>query len=126
MEVLQSTVHSSLHFLPTVSSVAEQIEKMWFPTYGAKTSSASWSSDDTLFAVFDSINDVGNSWSKGAADTSVLYPEIMSVYEGVLDELYYDGARKFLFINLPPVNRAPLALIQSTENQAEEKAAISV
>jgi hypothetical protein len=77
-----------------------------------------------LFAVFDGINDVGNSWGKGVEVASVLYPEIISVYYGIVDELYYDGARNFLFIDVPPVDRAPLTLVQSAENQAGEKAAV--
>ena len=41
-----------------------------------------------------------------------------------MDELYYAGARNFLFVNVPPVDRAPLTLVQSAANQAEEKADI--
>ena len=121
-----ATIDSDLvaPYEPQVSSVAEQIENEWFPVYASKPSFAPWSSDDTIFGIFDGINDVGNSWGKGVPATTTLNAEIFDVYYGLVDELYYAGARNFLFINVPPVDRAPLTLAQSTANQAEEKADI--
>lgn len=121
-----ATINSDLvaPYLPTVSSVAEQIENEWFPTYASKPASAPWSSDNTLFAIFDGINDVGNSWWRGVPATTTLNAAIFAVYHGLIDELYYAGARNFLFLNVPPVDRAPLTNVQSAANQAEEKADI--
>jgi phospholipase/lecithinase/hemolysin len=121
-----ATIDSALvaPYLPTVSSVAEQIENEWFPAYALKPSDAPWSSDDTLFAVFDGINDVGNSWSKGLPATTTLNAAIFAVYHGLVMELYYAGARNFLFINVPPVDRSPLAQLNTAAQQAEEKADI--
>jgi len=120
-----ATINSALvaPYLPTVSSVAEQIENEWFPAYASKPTTAPWSSADTLFAIFDGINDVGNSYWK---DTATLNTAIFAVYRGIVDELYYAGARNFLFINVPPVNRSPLMLAQSTASQASEKADLAV
>jgi phospholipase/lecithinase/hemolysin len=121
-----ATIDSDLvaPYLPTVSSIAEQIENEWFPAYASKPASAQWSSDDTLFAIFDGINDVGNSWFNGIPGTTTLNNEIFAVFHGLVDELYYAGARNFAFLNVPPVDRAPLTLAQTPENQAEEKADI--
>lgn len=121
-----ATIDSDLvaPYLPTVSSVAEQIQNEWFPTYASKPASARWSSDDTLFAIFDGINDVGNSYSRGASATKTLDNEIFAVFHGLVDELYYAGARNFAFLNVPPVDRAPLTLEQTSAAQAEEKADI--
>jgi len=121
-----ATINSALvaPYLPTVSSVAEQIENEWFPTYASKPASAPWSSDNTLFAIFDGINDVGNSWYYGLPATTTLNAAIFAVYHGLVDELYYAGARNFAFLNVPPVDRAPLTNVQSAANQAEEKADI--
>ncbi|KAE8453661.1 hypothetical protein EG329_009172 [Mollisiaceae sp. DMI_Dod_QoI] len=122
-----ATINSALvaPYLPTVSSVAQQVENEWFPAYSSKPSSAPWTSQDTLFAIFDGINDVGNSWSKGVAGTTTLNGEIFAVYQGLVDELYYAGARNFALLNVPPVDRAPLALANSAANQAIEKADIA-
>ena len=111
-------------YQPTVSSVAEQVENLWFPNYAAKPASAPWSSENTLFAIFDGINDVGNSWGKGVPATTTLNAQIFAVFHGLIDELYYAGARNFAFLNVPPVDRAPLTLAQSVANQEEEKADI--
>ena len=119
-----ATIDSDLvaPYQPTVSSVAEQIENEWFPTY-ARKQVAPWSSDDTLFAVFDGINDVGNSWYQ--PDSASLNAAIIAVYHGLVDELYYAGARNFLFLNVPPVDRSPLAMGNSVADQAAEKADIA-
>lgn len=121
-----ATIDSELvaPYLPTVSSVAEQVENEWFPTYASKPASAQWSSDNTLFAIFDGINDVGNSYYQGVPATTTLNNEIFAVFHGLVDELYYAGARNFAFLNVPPVDRAPLTLEETTAAQAEEKADI--
>lgn len=122
-----ATIDSTLvaPYLPIVSSVAEQIENEWFPVYGSGGDAvgAPWSGDDTLFAIFDGINDVGNSW--WLSTTAALNTEIFAVYRGLVDELYYAGARNFLFVNVPPVDRSPLALGNTAEQQAMEKADIA-
>lgn len=121
-----ATIDSSLvaPYEPIVSSVAEQIENEWFPVYASKPASAPWSSDNTLFAIFDGINDVGNSWFNGVPATTKLNDAIYAVFHGLVDELYYTGARNFAFLNVPPVDRAPLTNVQSAANQAAEKADI--
>ena len=47
------------------------------------------------------------------------------MYHGLVDELYYAGARNFLFLNVPPVDRSPLAKLNSVADQAIEKADIA-
>ncbi|TVY46295.1 Acetylesterase [Lachnellula occidentalis] len=122
-----ATIDSTLvaPYLPTVSSVSDQIQNEWVPTYVSKPSSAPWASDNTIFTIFDGINDVGNSWSKGVSATTTLNAQIFSVFSGLVEKLYTSGARNFAFINVPPVDRAPLTLVQSTSNQAMEKADIT-
>jgi len=119
-----ATIDSTLvaPYLPTVSSVSEQVEKLWFPAYAGK--SAKWASNDTLFAFFDGINDVGNTWWNGPEGNSQLYAKIFTVWRGLLDDLYYQGARNFAFLNVPPVDRSPLVLANTPDQQAVEKAAI--
>lgn len=121
-----ATIDSALvaPYLPTVSSVAEQIENEWFPAYASKPATVPWSSNDTLFAIFDGINDIGNSYSSGATASATLSAEIFAVYQGLVDELYYAGARNFLFLNVPPVDRSPGTTIYPASTQALEKADI--
>jgi phospholipase/lecithinase/hemolysin len=98
--------------------VAEQIENEWFPAYGADSPKASWSSDDSLFAIFDGINDVGNSYWK---NSTALNNGIFAVYRGLVDELYQAGARNFAFLNVPPVDRSPLTTANSVADQTLER-----
>lgn len=118
-----ATVDSSLvaPYEPTVSSIVNQVNDEWYPAYATRKS-APWTSEDTLFAIFDGINDVGNSWSK--ANTTALNAQIFSVLYGLVNKLYGTGARNFAFINVPPVDRAPLALANNAASQAAEKADI--
>jgi phospholipase/lecithinase/hemolysin len=114
-----ATIDSALvaPYLPTVSSVAEQIENEWLPTYAAQSPDVIWSSDDTLFAIFDGINDVGNSWWE---NTTAVNAAIYSVYARLVDELYSAGARNFVFLNVPPIDRSPLALANSALDQSTQ------
>ncbi|QSZ35117.1 hypothetical protein DSL72_007982 [Monilinia vaccinii-corymbosi] len=104
-----ATINSHLvaPWKPEVISVAGQIENVFFPTYAGKPETAPWSSNNTLFAFFDGVNDVGNPWWLGVAATDNLNERIMAVYHGLIDQLYYTGARNFAFLNVPPVDRSP-------------------
>jgi len=114
-----ATIDSALvaPYLPTVSSVAQQVENEWFPNYAAQDPEVKWSSDDTLFAIFDGINDVGNSWWK---NQTAMNNAIFAVYRGLVDELYQAGARNFAFLNVPPVDRSPLAMANEVLDQSTE------
>lgn len=122
-----ATVDSALvaPYLPTVQSVAQQVENEFFPVYAGKPSFAPWASDDTLFGIFIGINDVGNSYGQGAAATGTLNSLIFDVYAGLVDMLYNAGGRNFLFLNVPPVDRSPLTTSQGAASMAEEAADIA-
>lgn len=119
-----ATVDSSLvaPFEPTVLSVAEQVLDEFFPTYASSPAIAPWSTDDTLFAVFIGINDVGNSYFEGVPATTTLNDEIFDVYSGLVQMLYNTGARNFLFLNVPPVDRSPLTQAEGASAAAQEAA----
>jgi phospholipase/lecithinase/hemolysin len=118
-----ATVDSTLvaPYEPTVSSIVNQVNDEWYPVYANRTA-AKWTSEDTLFAIFDGINDVGNSWYK--PNTTELNAQIFSVLYGLVNKLYDTGARNFAFINVPPVDRAPLTLANDVASQAAERADI--
>lgn len=109
-------------YRPTVLSVQQQVESEYLSTYTPAPSFLPWKSSNTLFSIFIGINDVGNSY---ASQNSTLASDIFTVYSGLLDELYLSGARNFLFLNVPPVDRSPLTTAQGASSQALEAAAIS-
>lgn len=119
-----ATIDSNLvaPYLPTVLSINQQINTEYIPVYADQPSFFPWQSDNTLFAIFDGINDVGNSYgAKNASLNGIIFAE----YAGLVDELYQTGARNFLFLNVPPVNRSPLTTAQGASAESLEAADIA-
>ncbi|KAF8992993.1 hypothetical protein BDQ17DRAFT_1432012 [Cyathus striatus] len=102
-----ATIDASLvaPYESTVLSLTDQVNQ--FLTGAAKKpASTPWTSANSLFSVFIGINDIGNSWYESGDRAAAV------------------GARNFLFVNVPPVDRSPLMLAQSTSDQAAEKVVI--
>ncbi|KAJ3979757.1 hypothetical protein F5890DRAFT_1633195, partial [Lentinula detonsa] len=122
-----ATIDSSLvaPFEPTVLSVTDQVNE-FLDTAASKPASTPWTSANSLFSIWIGINDLGNSYylsdNRTSFDTTLLNAEFALVQKLVS---YCDvGARNFLFLNVPPTDRSPLMLSQSTEAQAMLKANI--
>ncbi|KAB2572160.1 Lipase GDSL [Lasiodiplodia theobromae] len=118
-----ATVDSDLvaPYADTVISLKQQIQDEYLPKYGADGASKVWQSDNTLFSVWIGINDVGNSyWSQN----STLIDAIFTEYSGLVDQLYTSGARNFLFLNVPPLERTPLTTGQGSDSINLEKPAV--
>ena len=116
-----ATVDSALvaPYLPTVLSLKQQVQDEFLPYYAdPSVKGFNWAADDTLFATFIGINDVGNAY--GEANKSVIYPAEFEEYAGLMDQLYQSGARNFLFLNVPPVDRSPLTVGQGAASAATE------
>ncbi len=60
------------------------------------------------------INDVGNSYSAGANASAALNTRIGAVYSDLLAQLAGAGARNVVLLNVPPVDRSPLATGQGS------------
>jgi phospholipase/lecithinase/hemolysin len=115
--------------MPTVISLKSQVDTLFKEAYSPtslKPASppASWTSADSIFAFWIGINDVGNSYYKGVNETGPLNAKIFDVYSGLVDMLFDAGARNFVFLNVPPVDRSPLTIGQGNESQAMEKSDI--
>ncbi|KAK5131701.1 hypothetical protein LTR08_000755 [Meristemomyces frigidus] len=115
-----ATVDSALvaPYLPTVLSVKQQVQNEFIPVYADHPSFFDWQANSTLFATFIGINDVGNAY--GEANSSIIYSLIFPEYAGLMDQLYQSGARNFLFLNVPPVDRSPLSVAAGAAAQAIE------
>lgn len=115
-----ATVDAALvkQYLPTVLSLKEQVQTEYLPKYARHPSFFDWKADDTLFASFLGINDVGNAYAN--ANASWVLAEDMAEYARLMDEVYRTGARNFLFLNVPPVNRSPLTKAQGAAAEALE------
>ncbi|KAK5108872.1 hypothetical protein LTR62_007762 [Meristemomyces frigidus] len=120
-----ATVDSALvqPYLPTVLSLKDQIIDEYLPKYSTHPSFFNWKMGSTLFASFFGINDIGNTY--GNADPSAVLAQDIAEYASLMDLLYQSGARNFLFLNVPPVDRSPLTAAQGRTSQKLEAGIIS-
>ncbi|KAF9075219.1 hypothetical protein BDP27DRAFT_1315709 [Rhodocollybia butyracea] len=83
-----------------VSGVEHQFENLFMGDRGVGTRPewAPWKSEDTLFVTWIGINDCAYA-KKHEQDLSRLFK--------IQERLYDAGARNFLFVDVPPINRSP-------------------
>ncbi|KAF8077567.1 hypothetical protein FPV67DRAFT_1403446 [Lyophyllum atratum] len=103
-------------FQPTVLSIVDQVSQ-FKQILAPKPASAAWQSSNSLFAFWIGINDVGNSfgWTNITGHEPQLYSVLMNRLDIQLETLYREGARSFLFLTVPPTDRAPLFLQQGPQ-----------
>lgn len=108
-------------FLPTVLSFVDQVNLY---LKSAKTASfPKLNAADSVFAVWIGVNDVGNSWYKPEYPT--LLGKIMDQYINQTQTLYDSGARRFLFLTVPPIQLSPSVQAGGPENVKAEGAAVN-
>ncbi|KAL1895873.1 hypothetical protein Sste5346_004970 [Sporothrix stenoceras] len=137
-----ATVASRLihRFHPEVLSLEQQVQDVFVPLYaalctgqtgvgvargtsgvpasGAPTLEDQWRPSSTLFAFFVGINDVGLLYPD--EDLSV-YDAYLATYADLLLQVRHAGARNFLLLTVPPVDRSPLTTCQGTDASAKER-----
>ncbi|KAF7431070.1 hypothetical protein PC9H_006788 [Pleurotus ostreatus] len=96
-------------YTPTVISLTQQVDQ-FLTTVANKPPSTPWTSANSLFSVFIGINDIGNSYylsgDRAAFSDTLLNAEFALVQK--LQSCSDSGARNFLFVNVPPIDRSPL------------------
>lgn len=115
---------------PEVRSLKHQVQTDFVTAYATSAEgrppqapeAPAWTGGDSVFALWIGINDVGNSYYHGPGVTDGLNAQIMAVYRAALDTLYAAGARHFVLLNVPPVDRSPLMLGQDAAARALERA----
>ncbi|KAJ3813221.1 hypothetical protein F5876DRAFT_35588 [Lentinula aff. lateritia] len=117
-----ATIDSALvpPYLPTVLSVVDQVSQ--FQEFlASKPVGAEWSSSNSLFAIWIGINDVGNSFPWTNISQPIFYEKLMARLASQVEILYSSGARSFVFLTVPPTDRAPLQIEQGPEVAAQFK-----
>ncbi|KAI5855385.1 hypothetical protein BZA05DRAFT_370271 [Tricharina praecox] len=109
-------------YRPEVFSLKDQVQT-FFPL--ASGHAANWKASNSLFLVWIGINDIGGSYWAHPDDVDGFQSGLMDVYFGLVDELYSAGARNFLFLDVPPIQRAPLTVESSAEAVALETRAVN-
>jgi phospholipase/lecithinase/hemolysin len=118
MEVQQQIPRLSNHLKPQVASLEQQVDDKFVPYYGTATNPTAatpWKSTDSLFGVFIGINDLGTTFR---LEISTINSKIFAEYQGLMETLFYAGARNFLFLNIPPIERSPRRIAQGAAAQA--------
>jgi len=120
-----ATIDASLvtPYEPTVLSLTDQVNE-FLTTVATKPASTPWTSSNALFSIFIGINDIGNSYYE-SGDRSAFSDTLLNAEFALVQKLYNVGARNFLFVNVPPVDRSPLMLAQAASAQATEKTVIA-
>ncbi|KAF2170240.1 carbohydrate esterase family 16 protein [Zasmidium cellare ATCC 36951] len=93
-------------FAPTVISLKQQINDQYVPIYSKHPSYFNWQPQSTLFTIFIGINDVNNGYN--LPNKSQLYSQELTEYAQLVDTLYQTGARNFVLLNVPPIDRDPI------------------
>ncbi|RPD66542.1 hypothetical protein L226DRAFT_530635 [Lentinus tigrinus ALCF2SS1-7] len=105
-------------FMPTVLSIVDQVGQ-FHDILAPKPAGAEWNSSNSLFAFWIGINDVGNSFAwTNVTSQADFHKVLMKRLFSQVEILYEDGARSFLFLTVPPTNRAPLIIEQGSESVA--------
>ncbi|OJJ83846.1 SGNH/GDSL hydrolase family protein [Aspergillus glaucus CBS 516.65] len=72
-----------------------------------------WTGENAVFGVWIGINDIGNAYSSTDAETFT--SKLIARYRSLVEKIYRDGGRKFLFLNVPAASRTPKILSQGNE-----------
>lgn len=112
-------------YASTVLSLVDQVNEFesHLAPLPSSANSPSLTSANTLFAIWIGVNDVGNAW--GDSDWSTLSKQIVNQYFAQAQKLYNSGARHFLFLTVPPIQKTPLVLAESSSVQSQEGAAVA-
>ncbi|KAJ7595235.1 hypothetical protein C8J56DRAFT_774920 [Mycena floridula] len=110
-------------FEPTVLSLTDQVNQ-FLTSLASKPASTPWTSANALFSVWIGVNDIGNSYYM-SGDRAAFSDTLLNAYFALMQKLYNVGARNFLFLNVPPIDRSPLMLAQGTAATSLEASVIA-
>ncbi|CAF9913776.1 MAG: hypothetical protein HETSPECPRED_001657 [Heterodermia speciosa] len=91
---------------PQINTLQEQVEQLFQPRYlSQKNKPGGWTADSSIFSILIGINDIQFSFED--ADPAIRIPQLIDAYFRYVNEMYDDGARRFLFMGVPPFDRSP-------------------
>lgn len=105
-----ATVDKSL--VDTNVDLVNQVEAKFLPYYSG--ANQTWDPSTTLFGFWIGINDVVRSYLE--VNSTGLHPVIFEKYKELLEKLYDAGARNYVLLNVPPLERMP----RTTQSSAAE------
>ncbi|KZV78783.1 hypothetical protein EXIGLDRAFT_571297, partial [Exidia glandulosa HHB12029] len=108
-----ATINSSLvpTYWPWIVPVVQQVDQF----QQSYTTQAQWTSEDSIFSMWIGINDIGDSFGLNSSRTA-FNDELLASYFTQVTRLYASGARKFVFFNIPPIDRSPLMVAEGVSD----------
>ena len=82
-----------------------------------------WKGQNSLFLIWIGINDVLNSWSLGNWDE--FHKTLLDAYFALVDKLLAAGARNFLFVDVPPLERSPQIVAEGADSVEKVRLALA-
>ncbi|TEY68313.1 hypothetical protein BOTCAL_0120g00100 [Botryotinia calthae] len=82
-----------------------------------------WTADNSLFAFWLGVNDIGNSY--WLANETDVVTAIFDSYFTQVQRVYDAGGRNFLFLNCPPIDKSPMMLAYGDSVTSSEASVIS-
>lgn len=101
-----------------VYSLGDQIEGLFVP----HTDHSIWNARNSLFLIYIGVNDVGSTYWSG--DFDAFHPILLDEYFRLVDVLYAQGARNFVFLDVPPIELSPGTLVHGEWSIEQERAAL--
>ncbi|PNP47354.1 hypothetical protein TGAMA5MH_01170 [Trichoderma gamsii] len=108
----------------SIASVKQQIVSQFIPGYVSPITvpkPPKWTGSNTLFTIWVGINDIGATFGKGSASTASINQQLISEYTSLVEQLYAAGARNFVFITVPTIDRSPGTIAAGTTVAGQEK-----
>ncbi|KAH6666854.1 hypothetical protein B0J14DRAFT_189711 [Halenospora varia] len=111
-----ATVDSAIvaPFVSSATPMTDQVSQFLSPSSPSpKPATAPWTAENSLFSVFFGINDI--QWSyNGTGPRPDVYEKVAKAMEGQVGKLWGVGARRFLVMGVPPFDKTPYHLSNST------------
>jgi phospholipase/lecithinase/hemolysin len=108
---------------PSIPSVKQQITNEFLPGYRSPIvvpTPSKWAGNDTLFTIWIGINDIGATFTNTSA-TANISQELISEYASLVEQLYAAGARNFVFITVPTIDRSPRTIARGATVAEQER-----
>ena len=94
----------------SIKSFEDQVTSLFEPQFSSgDNGQVPWNGQNSIFSIFFGINDISHSCAD--AETQ---DDLLDSYFNLCTNLYNTGARRFLFVGVPPVDRSPIGCNSNT------------
>ncbi|EME45765.1 carbohydrate esterase family 16 protein [Dothistroma septosporum NZE10] len=98
-------IHPFEEIPPGMRDLGHQVNELFKPKYAMHPDYFNWTDASSLFVVWIGLNDIHNA----NANNSMRFGMVWEQFAIRIEQLYGMGARNFMFLSVPPIDKAPLA-----------------